>query len=174
MTEDLRYPIGKFQFDPNVTPEQRQAGIAAVEALPQRLRAAVAGLTEEQLETPYREGGWTVRQVVHHLADANVNSYVRFKLGMTEQTPPIKPFEENGWATTPDTKAPVEASLQLLDGLQARWAMLLKGMSPADFARTVAHPVAGEMTLDRVLALYAWHGRHHTAHITALRQRVGW
>lgn len=174
MTEDLRYPIGKFQFNPDHSPAQRAEWIAAVAELPDRLREAVAGLTEQQLDTPYREGGWTVRQVVHHIADTNINCFVRFKLGMTESVPAIKPVDENTWAETPDNKVPAETSLRLLDGLHARWTALLKGMTDEDFARKVEHPVSGTMALDRLLALYSWHGRHHTAHITALRQRMGW
>jgi uncharacterized damage-inducible protein DinB len=172
---DLRYPIGKFTPVPSLTPEQRAVCIEQVAAAPAQFRRAVAGLTDGQLDTPYRDGGWTVRQVVHHVPDSHMNAYVRFKLGLTEDTPAIKTYEEKDWAKTPEVAAtPVDVSLSLLEALHVRWVTLLKRMKPADFARTVKHPEWGTPSLDTMLALYAWHGRHHTAHVTALRERMGW
>lgn len=173
--DDLRYPVGKFTFDGDVTPIQRQGWIDEIAATPARLRAALAGLTAPQLDTPYREGGWTVRQVVHHVADSHVNSYIRFKFALTEAGPTIKPYDEALWAELPDARtARVEISLALLEGLHERWAMTLRAIAPADFNRAFIHPDMGRVTLDKALALYAWHGRHHTAHINALRERMGW
>jgi uncharacterized damage-inducible protein DinB len=149
--------------------------IEQIAETPAKVRAAVEGFTEQQLDTPYREGGWTVRQVVHHLADSHMNAYVRFKLALTEDEPTIKTYEQDRWADTVDSRtAPAEISLLLLDGLHDRWAMLLRSLSAADFARKFTHPEHGKMTLERLLGLYAWHGRHHTAHITGLRDRKGW
>jgi hypothetical protein len=167
---DPRYPIGKFSFPESSTPEQRREWIREIEEAPGCLRAAVAGLTEEQLDTPYRPGGWTVRQVVHHLPDSHMNSFVRFKLALTEETPTIKPYDEALWAKLPDAVGtPIETSLRLLEGLHGRWVRLLESMSDADFARAFHHPEAGMIRLDQNLALYAWHGKHHVAHITSLR-----
>ncbi|RMF91378.1 MAG: putative metal-dependent hydrolase [Nitrospinota bacterium] len=172
---DLRYPIGKFQFDSEVTEEKRQAWIADLAEMPARLQAAVAGLSPEQLDTPYRPEGWTVRQVVHHLADSHLASYVRFRQALTEEEPGITPYDQNRWAALPDARtAPVELSLTLLDALHQRWVLLLRSLSPADFARTVRHPRLGVLSLEKLLNLYAWHGRHHTAQITSLRERMGW
>jgi uncharacterized damage-inducible protein DinB len=171
---DLRYPVGKFTPVPSLTPAQRMECIGQIAAAPAELRRAVEGLTEAQLDTPYREGGWTVRQVVHHVPDSHINAYVRFKLGLTENNPAIKPYEENDWARTPETRAPIGMSLDLLTALHQRWVTLLRAMTPADFGRTITHPEWGKPTLDTMLALYAWHGRHHTAHITTLRERMGW
>ena len=171
---DLRYPIGKFTPVPGLTTEQRATCIDQVAAAPGQFRRAVTGLTPAQLDTPYREGGWTVRQVVHHLPDSHMNAYVRFKLGLTEDAPAIKTYEEKDWAKTPEMRAPIALSLDLLTALHQRWVTLLRGMSPADFARTIKHPEWGTPSLDAMLALYAWHGRHHTAHVTSLRQRMGW
>ena len=172
---DLRYPIGKFQWEDNLSEARRRELIEQIAETPTKVRAAVAGFTEQQFDTPYREGGWTVRQVVHHLADSHLNAYVRFKLAMTENEPMVKTYEQQLWAETPDAKtAPVELSLTLLDSLHQRWAVLLRSMTPADFSRQFRHPEHGLMTLERLLGLYAWHGRHHTAHITGLRERSGW
>ncbi len=172
---DLRYPIGPFKPDPAVTPETRGQWIDAIAAAPQELRRAVAGLDEAQLETPYRDGGWTVRQVVHHVPDSHINAYVRVRLALTERQPAIKTYEESDWAKLPDARSgPVEVSLALLDALHARWVLLLRSLSPDQFARAARHPQAGEVTVDFLLQMYAWHGRHHTAHITALRDRHGW
>jgi uncharacterized damage-inducible protein DinB len=172
---DLQYPIGKFKYDGPLTPAQRQMCINQIEEAPARLRAAVAGLSDEQLDTPYRPGGWTVRQVVHHLPDSHLNSYIRFKLALTEDKPVIKTYEQDRWAELYDVRtAPIEASLILLEGLHRRWVTLLRSLSEKDFARTFQHPELGVVSLDKNLSLYAWHGWHHVAHITSLRERMGW
>lgn len=172
---DLSYPIGRFQFEGEVTPARRAEWIDQIEEAPAKLRAAVSGLSGQQLDTPYRPGGWTVRQVVHHLPDSHLNSYVRFKLALTEDAPTIKPYNEALWAELGEARtAPVEISLALLDALHRRWVLFLRSLRPEDFARTFRHPALGIMTLDRNVALYAWHGRHHVAHITSLRERMGW
>ena len=172
---DLRYPIGKFDWQGESSPAQREQFINNISELPARLRAAVAGLTDEQLDTPYRDGGWTVRQVIHHVADSHLNSYVRFRLALTEATPTIKAYDEAQWAELEDARrAPAEVSLGLLESLHDRWVRLLRSLQPEDFARQFRHPERGTMSLDANLALYAWHGQHHTAHINNLRQRRGW
>jgi hypothetical protein len=172
---DRRYPIGRFSFSGSLDEGQRREQIAAVAAAPAALRAAVAGLTEAQLDTPYRPGGWTVRQVVHHVPDSHLNAYIRFKLALTETEPTIKPYDEARWAELADTREPPELSLRLLEVLHQRWLVLLRAMGAADFARTFRHPEHERaLSLDEVIALYAWHGRHHVAHITALRQHQGW
>jgi uncharacterized damage-inducible protein DinB len=172
---DLRYPIGKFHFDGPLTEPQKQTALDAIARTPANLRAAIKGLSEAQLDTPYRPGGWTVRQVVHHVPDSHLNSYVRFKLALTEDEPTIKPYAEDRWAELADTKAtPVEVSLTLLDSLHDRWVRLLRSLSPEEWQRTFRHPDLGAMTLEKTLALYAWHGRHHASHITSLREREGW
>ena len=172
---DLRYPIGAFDTAAPVAPETRPQLIDQIAAAPTRLREAVRGLTNDQLDTPYRPGGWTVRQTVHHVADSHMNSYVRLRLALTEEEPVIKPYDEAKWAELLDARTlPVEVSLDLLDNLHQRWVALLRSLSGADFARTFRHPALGLLGLDTNLALYAWHGRHHTAHITGLRQRNGW
>jgi len=173
--QDLRYPIGKFDMKGEVTDAPRPALIQQIADTPANLRAAVKGLNEQQLDTPYRPGGWTVRQVVHHVPDSHLNSYVRFKLAVTEQQPTIKPYEEALWAELWDGKTgPIEISLHLLEALHQRWVMFLQSLKPADFARTLLHPENGVMKVDTLLRLYAWHGRHHVAHITSLRERMGW
>jgi uncharacterized damage-inducible protein DinB len=175
MEPSLRFPIGEFQRVNSLTDAERGASIEAIAEAPARLAAAVAGLASEQLDTPYRTGGWTVRQVVHHLPDSHMNSYVRFKLALTEDEPTIKPYEEALWAELADAKTtPIEPSLALLDNLHRRWVLLLRSLTPGDLARKFRHPELGTVTLDENLALYAWHGRHHVAHITALRERNGW
>jgi len=175
MTSDLRYPIGKFQGQDNLTEEQRQMMIDQIAETPAKLRAAVAGFSEAQFDTPYREGGWTVRQVVHHLADSHLNAFVRFKLALTEDRPAVKTYEQQLWAELADARtAPVEPSLAMLEGLHQRWVILLRQMSAADFARQFQHPEHGLMKLERVLAMYAWHGRHHVAHLTSLGERMRW
>lgn len=174
---DLRYPIGRFERPAEITVADRAGYIEAVAAAPAALREAVRGLDDAQLDTPYRPDGWTVRQVVHHVPDSHLNAYVRFKLALTELEPTIKPYDEAKWAELPDGRSPLVAeSLALLDALHARWVYLLRAMTPADFARTVVHPEhrGNPMTLDTMLALYAWHGQHHVAHVTALRERMGW
>lgn len=174
MTSDLRYPIGRPDRTPALEPAERRAAIDAIADAPAKLRAAVAGLTDEQLDTPYRPDGWTVRQLVHHLADSHMNAYVRFRLGLTEHEPVIKPYDEKSWATLPDSALPVTGSLALLDALHERWVHLLRNTDDASFARRITHPENGPMSLDSMLGIYSWHGRHHTAHITALRERMGW
>jgi DinB superfamily len=174
MEADLRYPIGKFRAVEQVSEEQRRAFIDAIAEAPAKLRAAVAGLNEQQLDTPYRPGGWTVRQVVHHIPDSHMNSFVRYKLALTENEPTIKPYNEARWAELADSRAPIEPSLLLLENLHKRWVMLLRSLGPSDWQRKFRHPERGVMTLEETLQAYAWHGRHHVAHITALRERNGW
>jgi len=171
---DLRYPIGPFVPPGPLSPDLRAQAIATIAETPARLRGAVDGLSEAQLDTPYRPGGWTVRQVTHHVPDSHLNAYIRFKLGLTEERPTIRPYDQAAWANLPDSRDPIAPSLDLLDGLHARWVRLLRTMGAADFARRLHHPESGEMSLDDLLALYAWHGPHHVAHITSLRQREGW
>ncbi len=175
VTADLSYPIGKFEYSGSSTDADRARYIEEIAATPHRLRSAVSGLTAAQLDTPYRPGGWTVRQVVHHLPDSHLNAYVRFKLALTEDEPLIKTYEEALWAETPEIKStPIETSLMLLESLHLRWVELLQKLTPADYQRKLRHPEMGTMALDRYLAMYAWHGNHHIAHITHLRQRSGW
>ncbi|HJY88297.1 MAG TPA: bacillithiol transferase BstA [Candidatus Acidoferrales bacterium] len=172
---DLRYPIGQFKYEGELSDEQRSRAIREIAEVPVKLRAAVQGLNEEQLNTPYRPEGWTVRQVVHHLPDSHLQAYTRFKLGLTEEEPTVKPYDEVRWANLADTRdTPVDVSLGLLDFLHRRWVILLGSLRPQDFARRFLHPELGAMTLNKNLALYAWHGRHHIAHITSLRERMGW
>jgi len=173
--ENLRYPIGRFAADADVTEEKRRRWIGEIANTPDTLRAAVHGLSAEQLDTPYRPGGWTVRQVVHHLPDSHLNAYVRFKLALTEREPTVKTYDEAAWAELADGRAaPVEVSLTLLESLHHRWILLLRSLTPADIARALSHPELGRVTLDTYLQMYAWHGRHHVAHITSLRERMGW
>ncbi len=173
--EDLRHPIGKFSFDREATAEKRAGWIRDITQVPAALRKAVAGLTAAQLDTPYREGGWTVRQVVHHIADSHMNSFTRIKLALTEDVPTIKPYDQNAWVTLADVKGmDIAPSLSLIEGLHARWAALLSSLSASDYARTFMHPENGRTTVDRTVQIYAWHGKHHVAHITALRERSGW
>ena len=175
MITDLRYPIGRFTRPASLTDASRAAAIAAIADTPKQLRNAVHGLSDTQLDTPYRPGGWTVRQTVHHVADSHMNSYIRWRLALTESEPVIHPYDQTAWAELTDARtAPVELSLQLVENLHARWVLLLKSLSDADFARTFRHPELGLVRLDTNLALYAWHGRHHAAHITSLRQRNAW
>ena len=172
---DLRYPIGEFKFEGPLTNDARRDFIDKIADTPARLRAAVAGLTAEQLDTPYRDGGWTVRQVVHHVPESHMNSYIRFKLAVTEDEPTIKPYFEDRWAQLDDAnQAPIELSLDLLQTLHGRWVWFLRSLKDADFQRTFLHPELGSVSLDKNVALYAWHGRHHVAHITSLRERLGW
>ena len=172
---DPRYPIGTFERRDTLTPAERRTFIGQIAAAPARMREAVGGLNDEQLDTPYRPGGWTVRQLAHHVPDSHLNSYIRFRLALTEDEPTIKPYHEDRWAELPDARtAPIDSSLTLLDALHERWVMLLRSLTPDQFARTFRHPELGLMTLDKNLALYAWHGRHHVAHITGLRERKGW
>lgn len=174
--EQLKYPIGRCALPAEITEAVRAEWIAEIAALPGLLREAVRGLSREQLDTPYRDGGWTVRQVVHHLPDSHMNSFIRFKLALTEEKPTIKPYDEARWAELPDSQgAPVEPSLTLLEGLHARWIKLLEGISETDYARVFVHPESGrEIRLDQNLGIYAWHGKHHLAHIAELAKRLGW
>jgi len=173
--EDLRYPIGKFKYEGAITQEQKQSLLSDIAQTPANLRKAIDGLSDAQLDTPYRPGGWTVRQVVHHLPDSHMNSYVRFKLALTEDEPTIKPYAEDLWAELGDTSAtPVETSLMLLDSLHDRWVRLLRSLTAEQWKRTFRHPELGAMDLEKTLAIYGWHGRHHVAHITELRKRMSW
>ena len=175
MTEDLRYPIGKWQRQPAIDAAERARLIDAIAATPASLRAAVRGLSDGQLDTPYRDGGWTPRQIVHHVADSHMNAYIRFKLGVTENRPAIKTYEESLWAETIDGRtAPVDVSLAIIDNVHLRWVQFLRSIDDADYARALQHPEYGAMTLDDLLQLYGWHGRHHTTHITRLRERKAW
>jgi len=172
---DPRYPIGKFQVPSDVTPAKRTEAIREIAGAPQKLRAAVQGLNDTQLDTPYREGGWTVRQVVHHVPDSHMNAYIRWRLALTETEPTIKPYEESLWAKLEDAEhSPIEVSFKLLEPLHERWVTLLRSLKDQDFARTFRHPEHGVRTLDWMLFLYAWHGNHHTAHITEMRKQKGW
>lgn len=174
---DPRYPVGPFVPSTGPLPPQRRSElIRTVAAAPDALRQAVSGLDQGQLDTPYREGGWTVRQVVHHVPDSHLNAYVRFRWALTEDAPLIKPYDEKGWARLPDARhAPVAPSLRLLEALHARWVLLLQALEPDSFRRRLRHPDFDEpLTVDTLLELYAWHGRHHVAHVTALRRREGW
>jgi len=175
MNADLRYPIGEFQRVEKLTDPERAACISQIEEMPARLASAVAGLAPAQLEAPYRPGGWTVHQLVHHLADSHMNALTRFKLALTEDEPMIKTYEEQLWAELADTKTPpIEWSLTLLENLHKRWVILLRSLGPADWPRKFRHPGWGLATVDFLLAQYAWHSRHHVAHITSLRERNGW
>ena len=172
---DLRYPTGRFVPDSNSTPETRNRHIEQIAGLPKKMRQAVAGLTEAQFDTSYREGGWTVRQVVHHVPDSHLNAYVRFKWALTEDAPVIKAYDETSWAELKDSRlTPVDVSLTLLESLHARWTVLLKSLNSQDFQRTFTHPDSGPHDMDWLLQLYSWHGNHHVAHITGLRERMKW
>jgi hypothetical protein len=167
--------VGRFRRPERLDEGERRGAIDAIAETPAKLRAAVAGLTDVQLDTPYRPDGWTVRQVVHHVPDSHMNAYVRFKLALTEDEPTIKPYDEARWAELADTReTPIDSSLALLDRLHDRWVRLLRSMSADDFARRLRHPESGVQRLDQVLALYDWHGRHHVGHVTSLRERMGW
>lgn len=172
---DLRYPIGKFHYDGTLNEEQKHHFIDEIAGTPANLKGILQGLTPPQLDTPYRPSGWTVRQVVHHLPDSHMNSYVRFKLALTEDEPTIKAYAEDRWAELADTKAtPIEISLTLLESLHERWVTLLRSLTPEQWKRSFRHPELGPTSLEKTLALYAWHGRHHVMQITSLRQRNGW
>ena len=174
--EDPRYPIGKFDRSKlPATEEDRRRLIQAVAELPGELQQAVAGLSNRQIDTPYREGGWTVRQVVHHLADSHMNAYFRFKLALTEDNSPVRGFDEAAWAELADSQVtPIDVSLAIVEHLHARWVVLLRSLDSGDWEKTVVHSQAGSMPLKLLLALYAWHGAHHVAHVTSLRRRNGW
>lgn len=172
---DPRYPIGKIELPGTLKPEARAAAIASIAGLPNQLYDAVRGLDQAQLDTPYRDGGWSLRQVVHHIGDSHVNAYVRHKLTITEKTPPpIKAYDENEWAKLADANAPIGSSLLLVAAIHDRWVHCLRSLPVAAFARTCVHSDRGAMTLDDLVALYAWHGAHHVAHVTQLRRAKGW
>ncbi len=172
---DPRYPIGPFQPGGELTPEERANLLQQIEEAPARLREAVAGLDDAQLDMPYREGGWTVRQVAHHVVDSHINAYMRLRWALTEDAPTVKAYEEKDWAELPDaSSAPIAMSLNLLDALHIRWLVLWRLMREEDFARTWKGPDFDYLPVDDLVRLYAWHGRHHTAHITSLRERMGW
>jgi uncharacterized damage-inducible protein DinB len=171
---DPRYPIGKFAMPADVTPERRHTAIEEIASTPAKLRAAVKGLNDSQLDTPYREGGWTVRQVVHHVPDSHMNAFARLKLALTEDKPTIKPYDEAAWAELADAKMPIEVSQTLLDSVHARWDQLWRSLKTEDFARKLVHPDHGDRTVDWILFVYEWHGKHHVAHITELRKQKSW
>jgi hypothetical protein len=172
---DPRYPIGKFTYNGSPSEDQRGQFINDIERTPAALRAAVKGLSPQQIETPYRDGGWTVRQVVHHVPESHMNAYIRFKLALTEEEPTIKPYMEDRWAKLADVNStPLEISLALLDSLHDRWVRVLRSLKAEDWKRTFRHPELGIVSLEKNLALYSWHGQHHVAHITELRKRMGW
>ncbi|MGE7870880.1 YfiT family bacillithiol transferase [Bacillus paramycoides] len=172
--KDLRYPIGQFTYEGTITEEMIDKWIQEIEDLPNELTKAIKDLDQKQLDTPYRVGGWTVRQVVHHVVDSHMNSYIRFKLALTEKNPTIKPYKEEKWAELPDSKLPVDVSLVMLDSLHKRWVNLLYSLETTDLEKTFNHPESGETKLAAAIGLYAWHGLHHTAHITSLRKRLNW
>jgi uncharacterized damage-inducible protein DinB len=175
MEKDPRYPIGRFDRKINVTKEMRNDFIKTIEELPTQLRKEVESLSQQQLDTPYREGSWTIRQVVHHIPDSHLNAYVRFKLALTEDNPKIKPYEEHLWAELRDVfETPIELSLTLLDALHKKWIILLNSLTDEQFQRTMQYPDWGNITIDKTLALYAWHSKHHLAHITELKKQMGW
>jgi hypothetical protein len=172
---DPRYPIGKFSFDGTLSDAQRNQYIDDIAKTPAALRSAIKGLSPQQIETPYREGGWTVRQVVHHVPESHMNAYIRFKLALTEDDPTIKPYMEDRWANLEDVQStPLEVSLALLDSLHDRWVRLLRLIKPEEWKRTFRHPELGAVSLEKNVALYSWHGRHHVAHVTSLREKMGW
>jgi hypothetical protein len=171
---DPRYPIGKFEMPSGITGARRQQAIDEIASTPVKLRAAVKGLNDSQLDTPYRDGGWTVRQVVHHVPDSHMNAYIRLRLALTEDRPMIKPYDESRWANLADAKLPIEVSQTLLDCVHARWDVVWRAMKVEEFTRPLIHPEHGERNVDWLLLMYEWHGRHHAAHITELRKRKGW
>jgi len=173
--EDLRYPIGKFTPKDSHTLEEIAAYILRIESLPSKVEKAIQGLSNEQLDTPYRDGGWTVRQVVHHLSDSHMNAYIRFKWMLTEETPVIKAYNEKGWAETPETKADPSLSISLLASLHKKWVVLARHLSTSDLQREFIHPETKKhVRMDNLIGMYAWHGEHHLAHITSLKLRKGW
>jgi uncharacterized damage-inducible protein DinB len=173
-SEDLRYPVGEFDKNTELSPEKRAEFIGIIRDLPGKLAEAVKGLDESQLDTPYRPEGWTLRQTIHHVADSHINSICRFKLALTEENPTIRPYFEDRWAELADSKLPIDVSLQIIEGVHRRWSVLLESLTDADFQKPLIHPDSGAWTIEQFLALYAWHSRHHTAHITRLRERNGW
>lgn len=174
MDEDLSYPIGKYDKGSEISYELRKQFIKNIAELPNNLRESVKNLNDAQLDTPYRPAGWTIRQVVHHVGDSHMNSFIRFKLALSEKNPTIRPYAEDLWAQTAEYKMPIEVSLNLIDSIHARWANLLESMSDEDFARTLTHPETGVWTLENMLGMYVWHGKHHAAHINSLKKRQNW
>lgn len=173
--DDLRYPIGRFRFDPEADEGALATAIDRIADAPARLRKAVQGLSDAQLDTPYRPGGWTVRQVVHHVADSHINAYVRLRLALTEEAPTVRPYEEGRWAELEDARAaPVEVSLRLLDALHERWVRLLRAVPASAMRRPLHHPDHGQLAVSFLVQMYAWHGQHHVAHVSRLREREGW
>ena len=173
--EDIRYPLGRFDPRQPLPPGGREALIDSLAVAPSRLRLSLSNLTGAQLDTPYRDGGWTLRQLAHHVPESHMNAYIRMKWGLTEEAPAIKTYHEDRWAELPDARtAPVEVSLNLLDAIHARWVILLRSMSDQDYARTIQHPQWGAVDLTMLLRLYEWHGRHHVAHVDQLRRRMAW
>jgi uncharacterized damage-inducible protein DinB len=174
MTDDLRFPIGKFEKNLEITSQVRQQLIETIADLPEKVNRATKNLSDEQLDTPYRPGGWSVRQTVHHIADSHLNSFIRFKLALTEDAPTIRPYFEDRWAELHDSQMPINISIKIIEGIHARWTNLLQSMTDEDFARKLVHPDSGVWTLEKMLALYGWHSLHHTAHITNLADRNNW
>ncbi|HEX9895427.1 MAG TPA: putative metal-dependent hydrolase [Gemmatimonadales bacterium] len=172
--DDLRYPIGPFRRPQALDPAARAGAIAVIARTPADFRQALSNLDDRQLDTPYRPGGWTVRQVAHHVPDSHMNAYMRFKLALTEAVPTIKPYEESRWAELPDSSLPIDTSLRLLEALHQRWVVLLQALTEEQWDLEFIHPESGRQRLYQLLALYAWHGPHHTAHVTRLRERMGW
>lgn len=172
---DLRYPIGRYEAPATYSPTWRALAIDQLAAVPDAMRAALGGLTDAQLDTPYRPGGWTVRQLAHHVPDSHLNMYIRLKWTLTEERPTIKPYDEVAWAELEDSRStPIEVSLHLLESVHARADRLFRAMSDGDFERRYVHPESGEHSLHHLVGMYAWHGRHHVAHVTTLRDRMGW
>src|ERR1700749_2415716 len=174
MANDPRFPIGKFHFDGTMTEQKKEQCLDEIEKTPARLRAAVRGLDDQQLDTPYRDGGWTVRQVVHHVPDSHMNAVIRLRLALTENNPTIKTYEESEWAKLADAKPPIAVSQTLLDVLHERWDVVWRAVKEADFARPLVHPDSGQKNIDWLLFIYEWHGKHHTAHIPTLRTQKSW
>jgi len=174
MNDDLRYPVGPCVWSPELTPQEKQQHLSDIAEMPAKLRASVAGLAPQHLDIPYREGGWTIRQIVHHIPESHMNSYVRFKLALTEHQPTIKPYDEKLWAETPDSTGPIDMSLDLADALHRRWSLVLNNLTDADFEKSIRHPEVGVLKLKSLLAGYGWHSRHHVAQIVRVRQRMGW
>lgn len=172
--EEERYPVGEFQFEGKFTSDVIKGWIDEIEELPSLLREAVKELSENQLDTPYRAGGWTVRQVIHHLADSHMNAYIRLKLALTEDNPVIKPYNEGKWAELPDSNLPIAISMSLIDSIHVRWVAILHSLTPVDRDRSFMHPDSGQIAIEKYIGTYAWHGRHHLAHITSLCSRKGW
>jgi hypothetical protein len=174
--EQLRYPIGRFVMPTTPLREaERTILIETIAEAPTYFRAGVSGLSDLQFDTPYREGGWSIRQIVHHMPDSHMNAYIRFKLALTEKHPTIKPYNEVAWARLPDSLGtPIMTSIVTLEGIHDRWVLLLGALRASDFSRTIHHPETGDFNLDQLLAHYAWHGQHHYAHIANLRKRMGW